>query len=93
MPAKIPKNRCMHCDVIRGPSASHCYDCDVCVGDLDHHCPWTGKCIGGKTLRAFHCFLGSLCGLIIFSMVMVFAYLGEPRGPDGGGGGGAGMES
>ena len=75
---KVPRNRCMHCDVIRGPNAQHCYDCDLCIRGLDHHCPWTGKCIGERTLWNFHMFLGSLCGLIIFSVVCVFAFLSAP---------------
>mmetsp|Transcript_12394 Transcript_12394/g.22558 ORF Transcript_12394/g.22558 Transcript_12394/m.22558 type:complete len:212 (-) Transcript_12394:92-727(-) len=80
--AKQPKNRCMHCDVIRGPRASHCYDCDLCISELDHHCPWTGKCIGQKTLKNFYMFLTSLCGLIIFSIVCVFSYVTGPFDTD-----------
>lgn len=54
----------------RPPGVVYCRDNAVLVEKIDHFCPWTGTTIARRNLCCFHIFTSSLCGLLIFNLVL-----------------------
>lgn len=48
----------------------YCRDNAFLVEKIDHFCPWTGTTIAKRNLCCFHIFTSSLCGLLIFTLVL-----------------------
>lgn len=59
----------------RPPGAIYDQECGCVVEEFDHTCPWTGTAIGKKNMPAFKCFVGGICGLIVFDIILISGVL------------------
>ena len=70
------ERKCLTCQIMRPPGASHCRICDNCVFDFDHHCVFISNCVGKRNHRYFVLFLvwGGLFAVITTIMVIKAIY-------------------
>ena len=76
IPRIFTERKCITCDIIRPPGASHCRICDNCVQGFDHHCYYISNCVGKRNHKMFYLFLffGSICGIevSIFNFITIY---------------------
>ena len=78
IPRIYTERKCITCNIIRPPGASHCSECNNCVLDFDHHCAFVSNCIGKRNHKYFYLFLifGSLSSIIsIILIIIVMIYI------------------
>tara|TARA_B110000208_G_scaffold187542_1_gene245691 strand:- start:668 stop:1330 length:663 start_codon:yes stop_codon:yes gene_type:complete len=54
----------------RPPGVVFCSETQALVQDIDHFCPWTGTTIARKNILYFYCFLGALCILLAYMVIV-----------------------
>ena len=75
-PRIYTERKCITCQIIRPPGASHCRICDNCVFDFDHHCVFISNCVGRRNHKYFVLFLvwGGLFAVITTILVIRTIY-------------------
>ena len=76
IPRIFRERKCITCNIIRPPGASHCRTCDNCVLGFDHHCYYISNCVGKRNHKYFYLFLffGTISGIevSIFNFITIF---------------------
>ena len=84
-PNIFTERKCVTCNIIRPPGASHCSTCDNCVLNFDHHCDYISNCVGKRNHKFFYLFLifGSISSLycsICQIITVIKVYIISPKG-------------
>ena len=67
----------------RAPGVMYCHECQVLIEDIDHFCPWTGTTIAAGNMRCFRWFVGSVCLLLVLTVLVAIIGVSSSFGPNG----------